>query len=352
MTTVNPVRNGIQIINPTEFEGWDDLVLRHPDSSFYHSSAWARVLAESYAYTPVYFTVLDGDRLASMLPVMEVKSCLTGTRGVSLPFTDYCDPITNQGTSFKDLLCRVIDFGKNRKWRYIELRGGSKLLPQALSPINYSGHILDLSENTEELFYGFKDSTRRNIRKANREGVEVRIFNTLVAVKEFYRLNCLTRRMHGLPPQPYGFFKNIHQHVIAKDHGFVALASYLGRFIAGAVFFHMGKKALYKYGASDQRYQQVRANNLVMSEAIKWYSQNGYRSIHFGSSEPQNEGLVRFKSGWGTTEHTLSYYRYDLRKNAFVPNCSKISGLHNMIFRRMPLPLLNAVGKWLYRHAG
>ena len=202
------------------------------------------------------------------------------------------------------------------------------------------------------MFYGFKDSARRNIKKANREGVEARIFNTLDSVKEFYRLNSLTRREHGLPPQPYGFFRSLHQHAISKDHGFVALASHQGKSIAGAVFLHSGKKALFKYGASDRKDQNLRGNNLVMWEAVKWYSQNGYRSLHLGRTEPENEGLIQFKAAWGATEHPLSYYRYDLRKNAFVSGSSKVSGLHNMIFRRMPLPLLNTAGKWLYRHAG
>ena len=30
----------IQIINPVEYEDWDNLILSHPDYSFFHSSAW------------------------------------------------------------------------------------------------------------------------------------------------------------------------------------------------------------------------------------------------------------------------------------------------------------------------
>ena len=377
------MRDTIQVINPIEYKGWDELVLSHPDYSFFHSSGWARVLSESYRYTPVYFTALTEKRFSALLPVMEVKSILTGTRGVSLPFTDYCEPIMNGGHSFEDLLDQVIGFGKKQNWKYIELRGGcrddsaftshvsrlrsdasgsSVLGPQsffseAQSPSllpygSYLGHVLGLGGNEEEVLNGFRDSARRNIKKANKEGVGVEIFNSLDSVREFYRLNCLTRRDHGLPPQPYGFFKNIHQHVISKDHGFVVLASYQGKYIAGAVFFHFGQKALYKYGASDRFHQQLRANNLVMWEAIRWYCRKGYKSLCLGKTEPENQGLIRFKSGLRPSGRRINYYRYDFKKGSFVSGSSKVVGFHNKIFRNIPIPVLRQVGSILYRHMG
>ncbi|RPJ07957.1 MAG: peptidoglycan bridge formation glycyltransferase FemA/FemB family protein, partial [Deltaproteobacteria bacterium] len=296
-------KDNIRIINPTAFEGWDELVLSHPEAAIFHSSAWARVLSESYGYTPFYFTVLDRQRLSALLPVMEVKSLLTGTRGVSLPFTDYCDPILDGETSLNDLFDHVIDFGKKQRWKYIELRtcfvsqeeearskeqgarnkeegprtqaeetrthspSSFRLspFPFPLTPcLSYMGHTIDLDGGPEDLFKRFKDSARRNIRKAGREGVEAGIFDSLESVREFSRLNSMTRREHGLPPQPLGFFEKVHEHVIRRGLGFVALASYQGKSVAGAVYFHFGRKAFYKYGASDRKFQNLRANNLVM----------------------------------------------------------------------------------------
>ena len=203
-----------------------------------------------------------------------------------------------------------------------------------------------------KIFSNFRDSTRRNIRKAINEGVEVTINNSWESIKEFYRLNCLTRREHGLPPQPYYFFKKIYEHVISKDLGFVALATHGKKTIAGAVFFHLGEKALYKYGASDKYYQHLRANNLVMWETIKWYSQNGYKSLCFGRTEPENKGLIQFKNGWGAKESRIFYYKYDMGKGAFVKDSSGVTGFYNKLFSHMPLPLLKLSGTLLYKHMG
>ena len=91
------------IIDPRTYSSWDDILLRTPGSSFFQTSAWARVLAESYGYTPLYFTVIEDGQFEALVPLMEVNSILTGKRGVSLPFTDFCDPIVSEGVEFVDL---------------------------------------------------------------------------------------------------------------------------------------------------------------------------------------------------------------------------------------------------------
>jgi lipid II:glycine glycyltransferase (peptidoglycan interpeptide bridge formation enzyme) len=293
----------IQIINPIECEGWDTLILSHPDYSFFHSSIWAEVLKKSYGYTPLYFVAFKNKKISALLPVMEVRSFLTGKTGVSLPFTDSCNPICNGNIGFVHLFNQVIDFGRKHGWKYIELRGGYGLDPDSFSPnseitrnlqplpaeasaqagetrtvipsFTYLGHTLSLEKSEQSLYKGLRDSTRRNIKKAKGEGVEVKISDQPESIEQFFSLNSVTRKRHGLPPQPLSFFRNVLELVIMKGYGFVVLGFHEGKAIAASVFFHFGKKAVYKYGASDLEYQSLRANNLVMWEAIKWYSQNG-----------------------------------------------------------------------------
>ena len=118
------------------------------------------------------------------------------------------------------------------------------------------------------------------------------IQNTLESVKEFYKLQCITRKIHGLPPQPLYFFKKIYEHIISQKKGFVALATHNNNVIAGAVFFQFGHKAIFKYGASNPRYLYLRPNNLVMWEAIKWHCQNGIKTFDFGRTELKHKGLA------------------------------------------------------------
>jgi hypothetical protein len=383
----------LQIINPLDYPGWDELLLKTPNSSFFHSSHWTRVLNESYGYRPLYFSEIKGSRFVTLISMMEVRSILTGKRGVSLPFADYCELIINDKDSFQAALDRLIEYGKKAKWKSIELRTVNSLPHEFLPSSFYYGHTLNLSKDEtfmtqqaagnienpyraalplgapsispplvkgrkgglsdeNKIFSSFRDSTKRNIKKAIKEGVETNIYTSAEAVREFYRLNCLTRREHGLPPQTWSFFKNIHDYIIAMNLGFVALAAHRGKTIAGAVYFHLGNKALFKYGASEKKYQRLRANNLVMWEAIKYYCQNGCKSLNFGRTEPENKGLLQFKSGWGAKEHIINYYKYDFKKRAFIQNSSRVTGFYNKLFKNMPIPILKVVGSILYKHMG
>jgi hypothetical protein len=340
----------ISILNPLDHPGWDALLLTSERAAFSHTTSWARVLSDSYGYRPLYFTIVENGKLAGLIPVMEIDSWLTGRRGVSLPFTDICHPIADTPDIFRALMESLTQHGNSKGWKYIEFKGGAAQLDGAPHCAEHFTHVLELSEDEAGLNKTFRGSSRRNIRHAEKAGVEVRLSHARDALADFYRLHCLTRQRHGLPPQPWSFFSKIHEHVIARDHGFVALGVHEGRTIAGAVYFHFQDRALYKYGASDRIHQHLRANNLIMWEAIRWFSCNGFRSLHFGRTEPENQGLLQFKRGWGTEEGRVAYYKLNIRENAFA--AARNDTTSYLAFKLLPIPVLRLAGSVLYRHVG
>ena len=341
----------LKIINPLEYPNWDKVLLKTDGASFFHTSSWARVLHESYNYKPLYFCVIENGRFSVLVPIMEIKSFLTGKRGVSLPFTDSCPVIAGKKEHFRGIIDRIIEYGKSGKWKHIEWRDGEKFPQDVASSCFFYSHSLALTHHEQEILSKFRGSTKRNIKKAIKEGVQTKIHYSSDAVKNFYHMNCMTRKDHGLPPQPYSFFKNIHAHIISKKKGFILFASHKGKNIAGAVYFHFGDRAIYKYGASDKKYQHLRANNLVMWEAVRWFFQNGFKTFNLGRTEPENTGLLQFKRGWGTEEKTIKYHKYDFKNAAFVKDRSTIKTSYPL-FKKMPSPLLNLTGTLLYRHVG
>ena len=342
----------IRIINPLVYPDWDDEMLSLEEHSFFHSSHWARVLCDTYRYTPLYFTSSVNGRICGALPFMEINSFLTGHRGVSLPFTDYCEPLLDKNVPLGKMLEVVIAYGRHAAWNSFEMRMTGSPSEGAAYSACYYGHTLELFPSEAYHYTQLHRGTKSSIAKSLKSGVKVAIESSIEAMEDFYRLNCITRKMHGLPPQPFEFFRNIHDHIISKKHGLVVLASHGDRTIAGAVYFHFGKKAIYKYGASDRRYQHLRANNLVMWEVIRWYAHRGFESLCFGRTETGNQGLIQFKDGWGTKSRLLRYYRYDFSENAFSRNSMRKKESYNRIFLNMPTPLLKITGSLLYRHMG
>ncbi|MHA1942187.1 MAG: lipid II:glycine glycyltransferase FemX [Candidatus Hodarchaeales archaeon] len=328
------------------------MVLSKKMYSFFHSSTWAKVLSESYKYQPIYFTLMNEDSLSVLIPLMEIKSFITGKRGISLPFSDHCDAIIDVDINFKDVLDCILEYGRSRNWKFVEIRGGQEFLLNVRPFSCFYSHTLDLSQDEDKIFSKFRDSTRRNIKKALREGVEINIYKSLESINKFYRLNCITRRTHGLPPQPFHFFKNISDFVISRDFGYVVLASHEKKTIAGAVFFNFGEKAFFKFGAMDRTYQHLRPSNLVMWEGIKWYCKNGYKTINFGRTDMGDEGLRQYKAGWGTKESIIKYYRFNVESENPIIAKTKESRIHNKIFNRMPISLLKFIGSISYKHMG
>jgi hypothetical protein len=341
-----------RILNPLNIPNWDDLLLSTVNASFFHSSAWARVLVESYGYKPLYFTSLENGSLSSLVPFMEINSSLSGKRGVSLPFTDECSQIVPDSGFFQELVKDVIDYGEKAGWKYIEWRNGEYFPEEVITSDFYFTHEVDLTKTEEDLFSNLRDSTRRNVKKAYRGGVLVEISRFRDSIESFYRLNCMTRQRHGLPPQPFSFFTRIFEHIISQGQGTIVSALYSGKTIASAVFFNFGRKVIYKYGASDLVHQDLRPNNLIMWEAIKWHRERGFELLNLGRTELENKGLLQFKRGWGAEERLLKYYRYDFKKEAFLGSHRKACGSYNRIFACAPIPMLRILGSLLYKHAG
>ena len=284
--------------------------------------------------------------------MMEVSSFLTGKRAVSLPFTDYCEPLVPHVEVSKVLFEAIVEEGRKRQWKYVELRGGTDFLGDGPASAWFYRHTLDLTPGAETLFKSLRDSTRRNIKKAEKEGVEVRFESSPEALREFYRLNCLTRREHGLPPQPWHFFALLHEEILARGMGTVALAFYQGNAVAANVYLHTNGEAIYKYGASDKTYQNLRAANLVMWEAIKRYAGKAPRASASAAPSPKTRACASSRRAGAqrrassTTTVTTwrpapsSRGRRSCRPGptGSSPGCS--------------VPALKAIGGLLYRHMG
>jgi len=337
-------------INPLHDPGWDGGLATYAGASLFHSSAWARVLHDTYGFTPVYFSLGNPGNPHALLPVMEVNSWLTGRRGVSLPFTDECAPLCREAASGNRLWHEALDYARARGWKYLECRGGRSWLGDVPASTSFWGHRLDLRTGEKALFSGIESAGRRAVRKAEQSGLSVEFSQSPEAIHAFYRLLCITRKRHGVPPQPFVFFANIQRHILAQNRGWVVLARHSGVPVAGAVFFHAAATVLYKFGGSDENFQHLRGNNLVMWSAIKRYAGEGFAAFDFGRTALDNEGLRRFKLGWGTTEYPIDYVHYELRSARWISARAESADWRNRVFRQLPTPVARLIGRVLYRH--
>src|SRR5260370_10571561 len=88
------------IVGSEDGPGWLRLAQNGRDATTVHTPAWSNAVSRTYGF-PSFVLVMrgqDGGVLAG-LPVMKVRDLLGRNRLVSLPYTDHCPPVVDDGGS-------------------------------------------------------------------------------------------------------------------------------------------------------------------------------------------------------------------------------------------------------------
>jgi lipid II:glycine glycyltransferase (peptidoglycan interpeptide bridge formation enzyme) len=165
----------------------------------------------------------------------------------------------------------------------------------------------------------------------------------------FYALHVETRRRLGVPVQPRRFFQLLWEELVAPGLGYVLVAEAESKAVAAAVFLSWNGNTIYKFGASDPQARHARPNNLLFWHAIRHAIERRDRTLDFGRSELDQDGLRAFKAGWGSDEEPLVYSH--LADRAPGSTVRRASGLLEPAIRRSPRWVTRFLGELLYRHA-
>ena len=337
----------MQTISASKSHLWDETVSQHSGVSIFHSSAWAKVIEETYGHRSELLLCGNG----CLLPITEINSLVTGKRGHCVPFADRC-PILGEN---RTLPAEIDEIARNKKWKYLEIRGENAIPEKIPASAKFVRHSINLGSEAEKRF---SQSTRRGIKKAKRSGLVAKIVPATdhSGMERYFKLHTKTRRRHGLPPQPIRFFYAIQRHIISEGLGFIAEIEERSScgVIASAVFFEFGGTAIYKFGASDSAAWNLRPNNLLFAYSINSLGEKGQsKELDLGRSDLPDTELHRFKRGWGAEELSLSYFSYQpANKNWIEGTAPESAGdkLHNRIFRALPAAVNRFAGSSLYPH--
>jgi hypothetical protein len=343
-----------RLVEPLAHPGWDAAVARLPGAAIFHQTPWLRLIRETYGHLPLAWISGPPESPSAALVVVEVTSPLTGRRGVGVPFADHVPPLAPDAGVGSRLLATARQEGARRGWKHLEVRGwlAEAGEPPAPPSTSFWGHVLDLpaAEDVPAYTEALAPAARRALRRAEAAGLTLTVSSAEADLNAFYGLFCRTRRRHGTPPPPAGFFQRLRQLLLVSGRGVIVLARAGSRPVAGAIYLHSGATVHYKYGASDERDQQLRANNLVMHHAIVWHARQGFSQLDFGRTSLGNDGLRRFKLAWGPRETRLDYLRFALPSGQPISAPDRAGGWQTPFFRHLPLGVNRLLGRWLYPH--
>jgi CelD/BcsL family acetyltransferase involved in cellulose biosynthesis len=332
-------------------ETWARFATSNVRADIFHHPAWGKVLAESYGYRPFVLAVADsGGMVRAGVPMMEVDSRLTGRRWVSLPFSDHCAPLYEDACALERLGEQLVRLVREGEAPRIELRWGWPANPAICPQSGYVLHTLELDEDPERLPEHFHRTQWQNVRHAQERGIHIEWGGELEQLRTFYHLQCLTRRRHGLPVQPWKFFERLWRAIIRQGNGFLLLAHSGNRYLAGGVFLHWQQTLTYKYAASAEEGRELRPNHLLTWTAMRWGCENGLKRFDFGRSRVEDVGLRAFKHRWGAREAPLTYSTLSAAPDR--PVVDRLMGVTQAVIRASPVLVCRAAGELLYRHFG
>jgi len=346
----------VSIIDPTTDSRWDEFITKHQQGTIFHTSAWMRVIQETYGYIPRYYVLEDeAGQFRAAIPFHLIRSRLTGERLVCLPFSDYCYPLGDDGADIVLLLNSAKKEVEMGSASYLEIRGWQNgVVPAQLDLLTrnyYLLYLLDLEPGIDILKERFHHSVRRGIHQAEKRGVTAHMTRTKADLDHFYKLNVATRKKLGVLPQPHAFFESLFRYVISQNLGFMLMAEWEGKVIAAVIFLTYKDTIYYKFNASDENHLQKRPNHLVIWEAIRYACANGYKHCDFGRCSPEEEGLRVFKSRWGAKEVGSPYYYYpEIKGFTTVPESSLRYQAMKLFSHAIPQFAFRAAGSLLYKH--
>ena len=167
---------------------------------------------------------------------------------------------------------------------------------------------IDLKQGIEALKKRIDKQWMYGVRRAAREGVEVRLATTQEEVRIFFNM-CLgiSRDKSFELPGSEALMQLLLRHSTAPDQDMrLFLAIHEGKISAGAFVARSGQHAHYLWGAADRALSRQRVGEAVQWAAIEWAVSHGCTRYDLEGIDPvNNPGVYAFKKKMGGDEVML-----------------------------------------------
>lgn len=325
---------------------WDEFVNASNDSSLFHLFSWRKIFEDNYGLKTFYLMAMDNRVVKGVLPLVLLKSRITGTFFVSFPVSDNGGICAEDKEAYKALLQESVDIARREKADYIEFRH-KKDMEGLITRVSKVSMRLRLDSDPQKLWEVFQDKVRNQIRKAQKSGLEIKI-GGIEDVDSFYRVFAINMRDLGIPVHSKRFFMDILKSFPEEAKIFSVFKG--NRPVAAGFTFSFKDRLEIPWAASIRRYNKFCPNHLLYWEMLRYACSNGYRYFNFGRSN-KDSGAFRFKDQWGA-EHEQLYWQYYLINGNRLPETNPQNPRYALaikIWRKTPVFITKIVGPRLMR---
>jgi CelD/BcsL family acetyltransferase involved in cellulose biosynthesis len=347
----------VSILAPSDEQSladWDAYVDAHPDATPYHRSDWCRIFEEGLGYRGFLLLARDeAGSVSGVLPLYRVRG-LCRPRLVAVPFRDRGGPLWSNEPAFTALLDAATQLAARHGAGTLVLKtlrpfpDGPAAAARLVRRDHWVHSILSIDDVDEaQLWKQVGAKTRNMIRQGREQGLACRLAgHGADAGRRWHALHLATQRRLGVPPFPRRFFEAMFAAPGARDGIALLEVHRNGHPLAATILLLHGDTCIYGYSASSEEGQRARANDLMLFEAILHAVSRRKRVFDLGSDSPRQESLLFFKRKWGATQTRIPTYSHG-PSAAPADSSDARYALARAVFRRLPLPLLEAAGRHL-----
>ena len=319
------------------------------DATFFHRAGWHRIFREIFRLKPYYLLAERGGEIVGVLPLVHQKSLLFGNALIAAPFC------VEGGTLAIDIEARgaldqaAIAIMAATKASYIEYRSrkASREGWRTKGDL-YATFSRSISADDNANLLAIPRKQRAVLRKA--------LGSSLVSEVDrhpdrLFRVYSESVRNLGTPMFPKKYFAALRS-VFGEDCDIVVILD-KGEPVSAVLNFYFRGTVMPYYGGGTSAARRSGANDFLYWEVIRRAALRGCTMFDFGRSKA-NTGAFAFKHNWGFEPQWLEY-EYLLKPGADIPSKNPTNPKYSLLieaWKRLPLPVANAIGPLLIRSLG
>ena len=326
---------------PADAAAWDAYVGAHRDGSVYHRWAWQGLLASTFGHRPHYLVATRADRLAGVLPLVEVRSRLFGHSLVSLPFCPIAGPLSDDAAGTDALVAAAGELARGLGVSHLEIRrpddGASRGWPAQDLYVTFRR---ELDADHDRNMNAIPRKQRAMVRKGIKNGLVDRVGD----LDAFYRLYADNVHRHGTPGQSRRFFERLSES-FGDDCEVLTVHAPSGEAVSGVVTLYFRDEVLPFFAGDTTAARDLAANDFKYWRVMQRAVDRGCRTFDFGRSK-KGTGPFHFKRNWGF-EPTQLRYEYLLIGRDAIPENNPLNPKYRMMietWRRMPRAFVGWLG--------
>jgi len=193
----------------------------------------------------------------------------------------------------------------------------------------------------------------RKQRAVVRKGIKNGLTSALDdGVGRFFALYADNVHRHGTPPLPKRYFEALRA-TFGEDAEVLTVVSPEGKAVSSVLSFYFKDEVLPYYAGDRTEARDLAANDFKYWELMRRACEKGVRIFDFGRSK-QGTGPFDFKRNWGFEPAPLAY-EYCLYRRSSIPQNNPLNPKYRAfiaLWKRLPVPVANAIGPHLVRGLG